>query len=71
MIHFFGELKKTVFTVQTTTTLSTLDIQKLEWLFGNQPKIEHQCRQNLRFLIDIRSLIKKVQSYEMPQVEKF
>ncbi|RZP14862.1 MAG: phosphoribosylformylglycinamidine synthase [Flavobacteriales bacterium] len=40
MIHFFGELKKTVFTVQTTTTLSTLDIQKLKWLFGNQPKIE-------------------------------
>ena len=40
MIHFFGEVKKTVFTVQTTTTLSTLDIQKLEWLFGNQPKIE-------------------------------
>ena len=40
MIHFFGEVKKTVFTVQTTTTLSKLDIQKLEWLFGNQPKIE-------------------------------
>ena len=40
MIHFFGEVKKTVFSVQTTTTLSTLDIQKLEWLFGNQPKIE-------------------------------
>ena len=40
MIHFFGEVKKTVFSVQTTTTLSTLDIKKLEWLFGNQPKIE-------------------------------
>jgi len=40
MIHFFGEVKKTVFSVQTTTTLSKLDIQKLEWLFGNQPKIE-------------------------------
>ena len=40
MIHFFGEVKKTVFSVQTTTTLSKLDIKKLEWLFGNQPKIE-------------------------------
>jgi len=40
MIHFFGEVKKTVFTVQTSTTLSILDIQKLEWLFGNQSKIE-------------------------------
>ena len=40
MIHFFGEVKKTVFTVQTSTTLSKLDIQKLEWLFGNQNKIE-------------------------------
>jgi phosphoribosylformylglycinamidine synthase len=40
MIHFFGEVKKTVFTVQTSTTLSKLDIQKLEWLFGNQSKIE-------------------------------
>ena len=40
MIHFFGEVKKTVFTVQTSTPLSKLDIQKLEWLFGNQSKIE-------------------------------
>ena len=40
MIHFFGEVKKTVFTVQTSTTLSKLDIKKLEWLFGNQSKIE-------------------------------
>ena len=40
MIHFFGEVKKTVFTVRTSTTLSKLDIQKLEWLFGNQSKIE-------------------------------
>ena len=40
MIHFFGEVKKTVFIVQTSTPLSKLDIQKLEWLFGNQSKIE-------------------------------
>ena len=40
MIHFFGEVKKTVFTVQTSSPLSKLDIQKLEWLFGNQSKIE-------------------------------
>ena len=40
MIHFFGDVKKTVFTAQTSAPLSNLDIKKLEWLFGNQYKIE-------------------------------
>ncbi|WP_188651124.1 phosphoribosylformylglycinamidine synthase [Yeosuana aromativorans] len=40
MIHFFGNVNSTVFAVQTTKELSTETISKLEWLFGNQPKIE-------------------------------
>jgi phosphoribosylformylglycinamidine synthase len=40
MIHFFGDVKNTVFAVQTHGKLSKETIQKLEWLFGNQPKIE-------------------------------
>jgi len=40
MIHFFGDVKNIVFAVQTHEEISTSDIQKLEWLFGDQPKIE-------------------------------
>ncbi|MCW8981180.1 MAG: phosphoribosylformylglycinamidine synthase [Altibacter sp.] len=40
MIHFFGNVKETLFAVQTTAELSPTSIQKLEWLFGNQPKLE-------------------------------
>lgn len=40
MIHFFGDVKNTVFAVQTHEEISETNIQKLEWLFGNQPKIE-------------------------------
>jgi len=40
MIHFFGDVKNIVFAVQTQEEISYTDIQKLEWLFGNQPKIE-------------------------------
>ncbi|MBT6704647.1 MAG: phosphoribosylformylglycinamidine synthase [Flavobacteriaceae bacterium] len=40
MIHFFGNLKKTIFIVQTNTTLSNPDIKKLQWLFADQHKIE-------------------------------
>jgi phosphoribosylformylglycinamidine synthase len=40
MIHFFGDVKKTVFTVQTSAAISTQNIKKLNWLFGKQPKIE-------------------------------
>ncbi len=40
MIHFFGDVKNIVFAVQTHEEISNTDIQKLEWLFGNQPKIK-------------------------------
>ena len=39
MIHFFGNTNSTVFAVQTTKELSNEAIEKLTWLFGNQPKI--------------------------------
>ena len=39
MIHFFGNTNSTVFAVQTTKELSHEAIEKLTWLFGNQPKI--------------------------------
>jgi len=39
MIHFFGNTNSTVFAVQTTKELSSEAIEKLTWLFGNQPKI--------------------------------
>lgn len=40
MIHFFGNSTNTVFAVQTQNELSTEDITKLNWLFGNAHKIE-------------------------------
>lgn len=40
MIHFFGDVKNTVFAVQTTEELTLATVKKLEWLFGNQPKID-------------------------------
>ncbi|MEL6812799.1 MAG: phosphoribosylformylglycinamidine synthase [Bacteroidota bacterium] len=40
MIHFFGDLKSTVFAVQTSGEISDENNQKLQWLFGNQPKID-------------------------------
>ncbi|AXT19649.1 phosphoribosylformylglycinamidine synthase [Flavobacteriaceae bacterium AU392] len=40
MIHFFGNVNSNVFAVQTAEELSTESISKLNWLFGNQPKIE-------------------------------
>nr|WP_262496522.1 phosphoribosylformylglycinamidine synthase [Hanstruepera ponticola] len=40
MIHFFGNQNSKVFAVQATKELSTENISKLVWLFGNQPKIE-------------------------------
>ncbi|WP_421497852.1 phosphoribosylformylglycinamidine synthase [Flavobacterium columnare] len=39
MIHFFGNATNTVFAVQTQNELSTEDINKLNWLFGNAHKI--------------------------------
>ena len=40
MIHFFGNQNSKVFAVQATKELSTETINKLTWLFGNQPKLE-------------------------------
>ena len=40
MIHFFGNQNSKVFAVQATKELSTDTISKLNWLFGDQPKIE-------------------------------
>lgn len=40
MIHFFGNVKTTVFAVQTADELSNIDTDKLQWLFGNQRKID-------------------------------
>jgi len=40
MIHFFGNVNSTIFAVQTAEELSTETISKLNWLFGNQPKLE-------------------------------
>ncbi len=39
MIHFFGNTNSKVFAVQTSEELTTENISKLTWLFGNQPKI--------------------------------
>ncbi len=43
MIHFFGDVKNTIFAVQTSNEISEKNIQKLQWLFGNQPKIERSA----------------------------
>jgi phosphoribosylformylglycinamidine synthase len=39
MIHFFGNQDSKVFAVQTVKELSAENTSKLNWLFGNQPKI--------------------------------
>ena len=40
MIHFFGNTSTKVFAVQAEGDLDNQTIEKLTWLFGNQPKIE-------------------------------
>ena len=40
MIHFFGTLDTKVFAVQTVNELTPETVAKLQWLFGDQPKIE-------------------------------
>ncbi|WP_298367374.1 phosphoribosylformylglycinamidine synthase [uncultured Lutibacter sp.] len=39
MIHFFGNKNSKIFAVQTSKELSQETTEKLNWLFGNQPKI--------------------------------
>ena len=40
MIEFFGNKKKRVYVVQSTSKLQTHDLDKLRWLFNNEPKVE-------------------------------
>lgn len=40
MIHFFGNVNSKIFAVQTAKELSTENVAKLNWLFGNTSKIE-------------------------------
>ncbi|WP_395058002.1 phosphoribosylformylglycinamidine synthase [Flavobacterium sp.] len=40
MIYFFGNQTNTVFAVQSQNEISTQDISKLNWLFGDSNKIE-------------------------------
>ncbi|MBB6682238.1 phosphoribosylformylglycinamidine synthase [Aequorivita sp. 609] len=40
MIHFFGNVENAVFAVQTHGIISEENTKKLEWLFGNQAKLE-------------------------------
>ncbi|MVZ64424.1 phosphoribosylformylglycinamidine synthase [Sphingobacterium sp. DK4209] len=42
MIHFFVNQSNTVYAVQTQKDLSTEDISKLNWLFGNANKLNDQ-----------------------------
>ena len=39
MIHFFGNPNSKVFAVQSRSEFSSKDLEKLVWLFGDQPKI--------------------------------
>lgn len=42
MIHFFVNPSHTVYGVQTQNDLSTADISRLNWLFGNAKKLDEQ-----------------------------
>jgi len=39
MIHFFGNIAEKIYAVATSKELSTTNIDKLTWLFGNQKKL--------------------------------
>ncbi len=40
MIHFFGDSQTLVYALSSDADLDALTIEKLSWLFGNQPKLE-------------------------------
>lgn len=42
MIHFFGQPEHQIFAVETSQPLNDLDIQKLTWLFGEQPYLNQE-----------------------------
>ena len=41
MLLFFGNTNSKVFVVETPSSLSTENIKKLQWLFGNVPRIKN------------------------------
>ena len=43
MIHFFGDVNDKVFAVQTISEIPEESNQKLQWLFGNTPKINQSA----------------------------
>ncbi|MCX2720245.1 phosphoribosylformylglycinamidine synthase [Lentiprolixibacter aurantiacus] len=40
MIHFFGDIARKVYAVEAPGNLYQQDTEKLNWLFGNEPKLE-------------------------------
>jgi phosphoribosylformylglycinamidine synthase len=42
MIFFFGNINQTIFAVSTQKKIDALTLEKLSWLFGNLPKIDHK-----------------------------
>ncbi|MDX1315123.1 MAG: AIR synthase-related protein, partial [Eudoraea sp.] len=40
MIHFFGDITRKVYAVEAPGDLSQQDTEKLNWLFGNEPRLE-------------------------------
>ncbi|MGB0788285.1 MAG: phosphoribosylformylglycinamidine synthase, partial [Marinirhabdus sp.] len=43
MVHFFGDVKNTVFAVCTSNKILKENIQKLQWLFGDQPYLKQSA----------------------------
>lgn len=46
MIHFFGNPASVIFAVESPQPLAIADLPKLEWLFGNLPKLEVTSLEN-------------------------
>ena len=42
MIFFFGNINQTIFAVSSQKKIDALTLEKLSWLFGNLPKIDHK-----------------------------
>jgi len=42
MITFFGKTQKDIFAVSTAEPISTTDLEKLTWLFGNAPSYKEE-----------------------------
>ncbi|MFK7978953.1 MAG: hypothetical protein AB8G86_03135, partial [Saprospiraceae bacterium] len=46
MILYVGTTNTSIFAVKTSKSLTSDDLQKLSWLFGNQPQIEETTIDN-------------------------